>query len=65
MKLLQKRKYMAHYILAILLILAFFYSYAAASVTYYPTNEWQISAPEAQGMHTKPILHGCGIIAIR
>ncbi len=56
MKLLQPSKYMALYILSIFIISAFFYSYAPASVTHYPTNGWQISAPEAQGMHSKPIL---------
>ncbi len=56
MKLLQPSKHMAHYILAIFIISAFFYSYAPASVIHYPTNGWQISDPEAQGMHSKPIL---------
>jgi CubicO group peptidase (beta-lactamase class C family) len=54
-KLLQNSKYLVHPILSIFIILAFFYSYASASVSYYPTNGWQISTPEAQGMHSKPI----------
>jgi len=56
MKLLQNKKYLAYHILVIFIILAFFYSYVSASVSYYPTNGWQISTPEAQGMHSKPIL---------
>ena len=55
MKLLQNRKYFALYLLSIFISLAFFYSYVSASVSYYPTNGWQISTPEAQGMHSKPI----------
>ena len=65
MKLLQPSKYMALYILAIFIISAFFHSTAPASVIYYPTNGWQISDPETQGMHSKPILPGCGIIPTR
>jgi CubicO group peptidase (beta-lactamase class C family) len=56
MKLLQNRKYLALHILAIFVIFSFYCSYALASVSYYPTNGWQISTPEAQGMHSKPIL---------
>jgi CubicO group peptidase (beta-lactamase class C family) len=56
MRLLQNKKYMALYFLAIFTISAFFYSYATASVNYYPTNGWQISAPEEQGMHSKILL---------
>ncbi len=48
MKLLQNKKYIAFYILAVFIILAFFYSYATASVNTYPTEGWQISTPEEQ-----------------
>ncbi len=53
---LQIKKHLAHHILVIFIILAFFHSYTSASVSYYPTNEWQTSTPEAQGMHSKQIL---------
>ena len=56
MKLLQKKKSIALYILPIFLITVFFYSYAAASANIFPTGEWRNSAPEAQGMHSKSIL---------
>jgi len=55
MKIENFSKYLVHPILSIFIILAFFYSYVSASVSYYPTNGWQISTPEAQGMHSKPI----------
>ena len=56
MKLFQNKKYLALHILAIFVFFPVFYSYAPAAVDYYPTNGWQISTPEAQGMHSKPIL---------
>ncbi|MEE4602803.1 MAG: serine hydrolase [Desulfobacteraceae bacterium] len=56
MKIENFSKCLAHHILVIFIILAFFHSYASASVSYFPTSEWQISTPEAQGMHSKPIL---------
>ena len=56
MKIENFSKCLAYPILSIFIILAFFYSYVSASVSYYPTNRWQISTPEAQGMHSKPIL---------
>ena len=56
MKLLQNRKYLALYLLAIFVFFPVFHSYVPAAVDYYPTNRWQISTPEAQGIHSKPIL---------
>ena len=53
MRLLQNKKHIALYFLAIFTILVFFYSYARASVNYYPTCEWQISTPEEQGMQSQ------------
>ncbi len=53
MKLLQNKKYIILYILAIFIILVFFYSYATASVNTYPTKGWQISTPEEQGMRSQ------------
>jgi CubicO group peptidase (beta-lactamase class C family) len=53
MKLLQNKKYISLYILAIFIILVFFYSYATASVNTYPTEGWQISTPEEQGMRSQ------------
>ena len=45
-------KSIALYILAIF----FLHSYATASVNTYPTDGWQISTPEAQGLHSKSLL---------
>jgi CubicO group peptidase (beta-lactamase class C family) len=53
MKLLQNKKHIIPYILAIFIILVFFYSYATASVNTYPTQGWKISTPEMQGMHSQ------------
>ena len=53
MKLLPNKKSIALYILAIFIILVFFYSYATASVYTYPTQGWQISTPEEQGMRSQ------------
>ena len=53
MKVLQNKKHIALFILAIFLILVFFYSYATASVNTYPTQGWQISTPEEQGMRSQ------------
>jgi CubicO group peptidase (beta-lactamase class C family) len=53
MKLLQNKKSIALSILAIFIILVFFYSYAIASVNTYPTQGWKISTPEMQGMHSQ------------
>ncbi len=52
MKLLQNKKTIALYILSIILILVFFYSYSTASVNTYPTEGWQISTPEEQGIQS-------------
>jgi len=56
MKVNQKKKYINNYFLASFLIIAFFYSYATASVNSYPTDGWQISTPESQGLHSKLLL---------
>lgn len=53
MKLLQNKKDIALNILAIFIIIVFFYSYAIASVNTYPTQGWQISTPEKQGMKSQ------------
>ena len=53
MKLYQNKKYIALYILAIFVIIVFFYSYATASVNTYPTEGWQISTPEDQGIRSQ------------
>ncbi len=53
MKLHQNKNYIALYILAIFVIIVFFYSYATASVNTYPTQGWQISTPEEQGMRSQ------------
>jgi len=52
----QSKKKIALYFLPIFAILAFFYSYVVASVKYYPTDQWQYSAPEAQGMTSTSLL---------
>ena len=56
MQLPQSKKKIALYFLPIFAILAFFYSYVAALVKYYPTDQWQYSAPEAQGMTSTSLL---------
>ena len=53
MKLLQNKKFIGLYNLPISIILIFSYSYAAASVNTYPTEGWQISTPEEQGMRSQ------------
>jgi len=53
MKVLQNKKHIALFILAIFLILVFFYSYATAAVKTYPTQGWQNSTPEEQGMRSQ------------
>lgn len=53
MKLLQNKKSIALYILSTFLILVIFYSYATASENTYPTEGWQISTPEDQGMRSQ------------
>ena len=52
MKLHQNKKFMAIYILSVFFTVVFFNSYAAASVSTYPAEEWLISTPEEQGMHS-------------
>ena len=56
MKLNQKKKYTNNFFLASFVIISFFYSYATASVNPYPTDKWQISTPETQGLHSKLLL---------
>ncbi len=56
MKLHHNKKYMAIHILTILVIIVFFTSSTAASVSTYPTEEWQISTPEEQGMRSHKLV---------
>ena len=56
MKFLQKKKYIALYILPIFIILVSFYSCSTESVNIYPTEEWQISTPEEQGMRSQRLI---------
>ena len=53
MKLFQNKKSVTLYFLSIIFIFVFFYSYATASAITYPTEEWQISTPEEQGMQSQ------------
>jgi len=53
MKLLQNKKYITLHILTIFIILIFSHSYATASVNTCPTQGWQISTPEEQGMRSQ------------
>ena len=53
MKLLQNKKYIALFNLPIFIILLSFYSYVAASGNTYPTQGWQSSTPEEQGMRSQ------------
>lgn len=56
MRFLQSRKFISLCFPVIFLFDAFISSYAYASSVNYPTHEWQVSAPEEQGMHSKTIL---------
>ena len=56
MKLHQNKKFMAIYILSVFFTVVFFNSYAAASVSTYPAEEWLISTPEEQGMHSHKLV---------
>jgi CubicO group peptidase (beta-lactamase class C family) len=53
MKVLQNKKHIALFSLAIFIIIVFFYSHATASVNTYPIEGWQISAPEEQGIRSQ------------
>ena len=53
MKSLQNKKYIILYILAIFIILIFSHSYATASVNTYPSQGWQTSTPEEQGIRSQ------------
>ncbi len=55
MKLHRNKKYIAIYILAIFVIIIFFYSNPAASVSTYPIEGWQISTPEEQGIRSQTL----------
>ena len=50
MKYLQNQKYIA---LIIFSIFSFLFAHSAASADTFPTKRWQISTPEAQGMHSQ------------
>ena len=49
----QNKKSIALYILPVFVVLISFYSYSTASVNIYPTQGWQISTPEEQGMRSQ------------
>jgi len=53
MKLLQNKKFIALYTFVIFIIIVFFYLYATASVNIYPTQGWQVSVAEEQGMQSQ------------
>jgi CubicO group peptidase (beta-lactamase class C family) len=53
MKHLQNKKYI---ILNILAVFLFFYAYATASTRIYPTEGWQTSTPEEQGMQSQKLV---------
>lgn len=52
----QNKKKIALCFLSIFTTILFFYSYASASVKYFPTDQWHVSAPEAQGMPSTSLL---------
>ncbi len=56
MQLPQSKKKIGLYFLPIFAIIAFFNFHVAALVKYYPTDQWQYSAPEAQGMTSTSLL---------
>jgi CubicO group peptidase (beta-lactamase class C family) len=56
MKLLQRKKYSTLHFLVIFIILIPLPSYSTASVSTYPTQGWQISTPEKQGMQSKKLV---------
>ena len=56
MRFLQSKKFIFLCFFVIFSFDAFISSYAYASGINYPTHEWQMSAPEEQGMHSKTIL---------
>lgn len=56
MKLLKNKKSIALYLPIIFTFTVLLYSYATASVSSYPTDGWQNSTPEAQGLHSKLLL---------
>jgi CubicO group peptidase (beta-lactamase class C family) len=53
LKLLQNKKYIVLCSLPIFIILISFYSYAPASINTNPTEGWQISTPEEQGIQSQ------------
>jgi CubicO group peptidase (beta-lactamase class C family) len=52
MKLLPKRMHPISLFLTVLIPFIFLHSYAMASVTIYPAQEWTVSTPEQQGMQS-------------
>ena len=56
MKLLQNKKNIAFCVVAVFIFLICCYSHVAASVEYYPTKGWKVTAPEDQGIQSKSLL---------
>ncbi len=56
MKIPQNKSKIALFFLSILAIILFLYSYSTASIKYYPTDQWHVSAPEAQGILSARLL---------
>ena len=53
MSLLQNKRFITLYIFASFIIIAFYYSYSTASVNICPTQGWQVSTPEEQGIRSQ------------
>jgi CubicO group peptidase (beta-lactamase class C family) len=56
MKLLQNKRSIAFCVVAVFIFLISCYSHVAASVEYYPTKGWKVTAPEDQGIQSKSLL---------
>jgi len=56
MKLLQYKRNIAFCVVTVFIFLISCYSHVAASVEYYPTKGWKITAPEDQGIQSKSLL---------
>ena len=52
----ENKKSIVLYILPVFVVLVSFYSYSTASVTTFPTEGWQISTPEEQGMRSQKLV---------
>ncbi|UCE54304.1 MAG: serine hydrolase [Desulfobacterales bacterium] len=52
----QNKKSIVLYIFPVFVVLVSFYSYSTASVTTYPTEGWQFSTPEEQGMRSQRLV---------